>query len=275
MTERVVATEQGTFMETVRNLARERLERGELSLGVGIRLARTVEVAKAMKTAGFDWLFIDLEHGSLTLDTACQIAVGALDAGLAPIVRVPNGEYSMATRALDNGALGIVIPHVDSAVEAREVVDKLKYPPDGHRSVGGGMPQFDFRAVKIADLTQSLNAATLLVVMLETPRAIGNAKEIAAVPGIDVLLIGTNDLCAEMGIPGDFANERVIDAYDKTVAACRAHGKWAGMGGIYDEQLMPRYIERGVRFVLAGADLSFMLAAASRRTAFLRDLKHG
>jgi 2-keto-3-deoxy-L-rhamnonate aldolase RhmA len=275
MTERVVATEQGTFMETVRNLARERLERGELSLGVGIRLARTVEVAKAMKTAGFDWLFIDLEHGSLTLDTACQIAVGALDAGLAPIVRVPNGEYSMATRALDNGALGIVIPHVDSAVEAREVVEKLKYPPDGHRSVGGGMPQFDFRAVKIADLTQSLNAATLLVVMLETPRAIGNAKEIAAVPGIDVLLIGTNDLCAEMGIPGDFANERVIDAYDKTVAACRAHGKWAGMGGIYDEQLMPRYIERGVRFVLAGADLSFMLAAASRRTAFLRDLKHG
>jgi 2-keto-3-deoxy-L-rhamnonate aldolase RhmA len=275
MTERVVATEQGTFMETVRNLARERLERGELSLGVGIRLARTVEVAKAMKTAGFDWLFIDLEHGSLTLDTACQIAVGALDAGLAPIVRVPNGEYSMATRALDNGALGIVIPHVDSAVEAREVVDKLKYPPDGHRSVGGAMPQFDYRSIKIGELTKSLNAAILVVVMLETPRAIGNAKEIAAVPGIDVLLIGTNDLCAEMGIPGDFANERVIDAYDKTVAACRAHGKWAGMGGIYDEQLMPRYIERGVRFVLAGADLSFMLAAASRRTAFLRDLKHG
>ena len=132
-------------METVRNLARERLERGELSLGVGIRLARTVEVAKAMKTAGFDWLFIDLEHGSLTLDTACQIAVGALDAGLAPIVRVPNGEYSMATRALDNGALGIVIPHVDSAEEAREVVSKLKYPPEGHRSVAGGVPQFDYR----------------------------------------------------------------------------------------------------------------------------------
>ena len=93
-------------------------------------------------------------------------------------------------------------------------------------------------------------------------------------PGVDVLLIGTNDLCAEMGIPGDFANDRVVDAYDRTVAACRAHGKWAGMGGIYDEQLMPRYIERGVRFVLAGADLSFMLAAAGRRTAFLRDLKH-
>src|ERR1700719_3681349 len=179
----------------------------------------------------------------------------------------------MAPRALDNGALGIVIPHVDSAEEAREVVDKLKYPPEGHRSVAGGVPQFDFRSVKIADLTTSLNAATLVAVMLETPRAIGNAKEIAAVPGIDVLLIGTNDLCAEMGIPGDYGNARVVEAYDKTVAACRAHGKWAGMGGIYDERLMPRYIDRGVRFVLAGADLSFMMAAASQRTAFLRDLK--
>ena len=117
------------------------------------------------------------------------------------------------------------------------------------------------------------NAATLISVMLETPRAIGNAKEIAAVPGVDVLLIGTNDLCAEMGIPGDYANERVVDAYDKTVAACRAPGKWAGMGGVYDELLMPRYIEKGVRFVLAGADLSFMLAGAAQRTGFLRKLK--
>src|SRR5712691_13327213 len=105
---------------TVRNPARERLERGELSLGVGIRVVGTVDIAKAMKTAGFDWLFIDLEHGALTIDTACQIAVGALDAGVAPVVRVPYGEFAMATRALDNGALGIVIPPVDSADEARE-----------------------------------------------------------------------------------------------------------------------------------------------------------
>ena len=259
-------------METVRNLARERLERGELSLGVGIRLARTVEVAKAMKTAGFDWLFIDLEHGSLTLDTACQIAVGALDAGLAPIVRVPNGEYSMATRALDNGALGIVIPHVDSAEEAREVVSKLKYPPDGHRSVGGAMPQFDYRSIKIGELTKSLNAAILVVVMLETPRAIGNAKEIAAVPGVDVLLIGTNDLCAEMGIPGDFANDRVAEAYESMIAACQKHDKFPGMAGIYNEAIMPRYIEMGARFVLGGQDGGFLMAGAAQRTGFLRTL---
>src|ERR1700732_4508362 len=219
-------------MSAVRNVAREKLEQGQLALGVGIRMTRSVEIAKAMAVAGFDWLFLDMEHGVMSREACAQISTAALDAGIAPIARVPNGEYSMATRALDNGALGIVIPHVDSAEEAREVVDKLKYPPDGHRSVGGAMPQFDYRSIKIDELTKSLNAAILVVIMLETPRAIGNAKEIAAVPGVDVLLIGTNDLCAEMGIPGDFANDRVVDAYARTVAACRAHGKWAGMGGI-------------------------------------------
>ena len=88
-------------MDNVRNPARERLERGELSLGVGVRIAKTVEIAKAMKTAGFDWLFIDLEHGALSIDTAAQIAVAALDAGIAPIARVPNGEFSMATRSFN------------------------------------------------------------------------------------------------------------------------------------------------------------------------------
>ena len=93
-------------MPSIRNVAREKLEAGELSLGTGVRLTRSVEIAIAMKTAGFDWLFLDLEHGTMSIDAAAQIAVAALDAGIAPLVRVPNGEYSIATRVLDNGALG-------------------------------------------------------------------------------------------------------------------------------------------------------------------------
>ena len=116
-------------MKEITNPARDKLVNDELSLGVGIRQARTGDVAKIMKTADMDWLFIDLEHGPMSLDSATQIAVAALDAGIAPIVRVPKGEYSMATRALDGGAMGIVMPHVDDAGEAREVVARLKYPP--------------------------------------------------------------------------------------------------------------------------------------------------
>jgi 4-hydroxy-2-oxoheptanedioate aldolase len=212
-----------------------------------------------MAVAGFDWLFLDMEHGVMSLEACAQISTAALDAGIAPIARVPNGEYAIATRALDNGALGIVMPHVDTAEEAREVVSKLKYPPVGHRSMGGIGPHYALRSVSTGEAAKALNAVNLTVVMLETPTAIANAEAIAAVPGVDVLLIGSNDLCAEMGIPGDFGNERVAEAYRTMIAACRNNGKFPGMAGIYNEAIMPRYIEMGARFILSGQDAAFLM----------------
>jgi 4-hydroxy-2-oxoheptanedioate aldolase len=254
----------------VRNVAREKLEAGQLSLGVGIRLSRSVEIAKAMAVSGFDWLFLDMEHGVMSLESCAQIATAALDAGIAPIARVPNGEYAIATRALDNGALGIVMPHVDTAAEAKEVVDRLKYPPIGHRSMGGIGPHYGLRTASTGEAAQALNAANLTIVMVETPTAIKNAEAIAAVPGIDALLIGTNDLCAELGIHGQFASEPVVEAYKTVVAACKRHGKYAGMGGVYTEDLLARYIGMGMRLILAGQDSQFILAAAQSRAALMR-----
>ncbi|MEA2907540.1 MAG: hypothetical protein QOI12_4927 [Alphaproteobacteria bacterium] len=256
-------------MPPARNIARERLERGELSLGVGVKVVRGVEIGKAMKSAGYDWLFIDLEHGALSIETAAQIALAALDAGIAPIVRIANGEFSIATRLMDNGALGIVVPHVETADEARLVVEKLRYPPLGRRAIYSSVPQYQFKTMNAADMA-ALNAANLIVVMLESRTGIDNAGAIAAVPGIDVLLIGTNDLCVDLGITGELGHAQVDDAYARMIAACRAHGKWAGMGGIYDEQLMQRYIGMGARFILGGGDLGFLLGGAARRAEFLR-----
>ena len=257
---------------TLRNVARERLEEGRLALGVGIRMTRSVEIAKAMAAAGFDWLFLDMELGVMSLEACAQIAVAALDAGIAPFARVPNGQYAIATRALDNGVLGIVVPHVDTAAEAREIVDRLKYPPMGHRSMGGWGPHFS-GPVKAGEGAAALNAATLIVVMLETPMAIANAGAIAAVPGVDVLMIGTNDLCAEMGIPGEFGHDRVAKSYENMIFACRQHKKWPGMAGIYDEPIMARYIAMGAQFMLAGSDASFVTIAGARRTGFLRNVE--
>ncbi|MGH7152814.1 MAG: HpcH/HpaI aldolase family protein [Acetobacteraceae bacterium] len=257
-------------MTKLRNPAREKLEAGELSIGFSVRLLRTVEVASMAKAAGYDWLFLDCEHGTLSLDAAAQIAVAALEAGIAPIVRVPNGEYAMATRMLDNGALGIVVPHVDSADEAREVVQRLKYPPVGHRSLGGIGPHYGLRSLKTGDAASALNAANLTVVMLETPKAIANVDAIAAVPGVDALLIGSNDLCAEMGIPGEFSNDRLADAYRRMIEACKAHKKHPGMAGIYNEDIMSRYIGMGVRLVLGGGDAALLMGAASGRSTSLR-----
>ena len=258
-------------MKPIRNLARTKLEAGELSLGIGLRVSRTVDIAKAMKTAGFHWLFIDLEHSPISIDTATQISVAALDAGISPIVRVPWMEHWIATRVLDGGALGSVMPHVDTAEQAREVVDKLKYPPLGRRSVAGQSAMFDFERVDIGESMTAVNASTLITVMIETPLAVSNADEIAAVEGVDTLLIGTGDLTAEMGIPGQAGDQRVVAAYQSVIAACEKHGKWAGMGGAYAEPELRRYIGMGVRMVLAGNDLGLMLQAGSQTTELIKN----
>jgi 2-keto-3-deoxy-L-rhamnonate aldolase RhmA len=260
-------------MVQVVNPARERLAKGEISIGMGVRISRTVDIAQAMRSCGYDWLFIDLEHSPIDLETACQMSVAALGAGIAPIVRVPNKQYWMATRILDGGALGIVMPHVDSAAEAAEVVDHLKYPPVGHRSVAGGPPQLAYKSVPTGEATTAINAGTLISVMLETPQAIAAADAIAAVPGVDVLLVGTNDLTMELGIPGQLGHAKVVAAYETVIAACRKHGKWAGLGGVYTEDLMAKYIAMGTRFVLAGADLGMLMGAATQREKFLRNCK--
>lgn len=257
-------------MQRVVNVARERLAQGGLAIGMGVRAMRGIEVARVMKTAGYDFLFIDLEHGAMSVETASMISVAALDAGICPLVRVPHDELPLAARCLDGGALGIVRPHVDSAEEARAMVDAFRFPPVGHRSIGGAYPQFGFGPAPVDEVVSQLNEQTLLVAMIETPRAVEQAEAIAAVPGIDVLLMGTNDLCLEWGIPGQLESERIVSAIDTVVAACRKHGKWPGLGGVYGRELMKRYIGRGMRFVLAGNDISVLLSAAQEQSAFAR-----
>ena len=259
-------------MPEIVNQARRRMDAGEIAIGVGLRQARTVDIGPIMKTCGYDWLFIDMEHNTMTLDGAAQICVAAQAAGIAPLVRVHALALHDATRALDGGALGVVVPHVDTPERAAEVADLCKYPPVGHRSITGALPQLGFESLSIAETTEAVNAATLVVVMLETPTAIANADAIAATPGVDALLVGTNDLTIELGIPGDVGHARVAAAYKKVIAACAKHGKAAGLGGVYRPDLLERYVGMGFRLVLAGSDLPFMAAAAGERAAFVRGL---
>jgi 2-keto-3-deoxy-L-rhamnonate aldolase RhmA len=224
-----------------------------------------------MKTAGYDWLFIDLEHGPMSIEFATTLAVAALDTGISPIVRVPFMQHSMATRVLDNGALGVVMPHVDTPEQAREIVDHLKYPPIGHRSLAGAQAIFDFQRIPIGEMIEAANATLLVIALVETPTAVTNAEAIAAVPGIDALLIGTNDLAAEMGIPGEFGHERIAAAYETVIAACRKSGKWSGMGGVYNQPLLGKYVGMGIQMVLAGNDVGFLMAAGQARAVEMRD----
>jgi 2-keto-3-deoxy-L-rhamnonate aldolase RhmA len=257
-------------LSTVPNHALRNLRAGKLAIGLGLRQARTVDIAQIAKTSGFDWLFIDCEHNSMDTDVAAQIAAASLAVGITPIVRVAGKEHWMASRMLDNGAQGIVVPHVDSELEAKRVADHCRFPPVGHRSMGGGLQQVGFASMPVGETARIVNEETLIVVMLESPRGIENCEAIAATPGIDALLIGTNDLCFEMGIPGQFNDPRVAEAYKKVIAACRKHGKFPGMGGMYTPELLERHINMGVQLILSGSDFSLLMQAATARAKLVR-----
>jgi 2-keto-3-deoxy-L-rhamnonate aldolase RhmA len=254
----------------IRNVAKERLEAGELAIGVGLRMARTVEIAKAMRAAGFDFLFIDMEHNSMSIDIAAQISVAAQDAGITPVVRVPGFEHHLATRVLDGGGQGIVVPHVDTDEAARRMARNCRYPPLGRRSITGALPQLDFQALPVGEAMAALDRATLLILMLESPEAIENVERIAAVPGVDALLIGASDLSIEMGIPGQFEHPRLVAAFERVIAACRASGIHPGIGGVYEPPLLERYVGMGFRLIMAGNDLALLMAAGRQRAAAVR-----
>jgi 2-keto-3-deoxy-L-rhamnonate aldolase RhmA len=256
--------------------ALEKIRAGnDLALGLGVHHLRGSAVPLLAKATGYDWLFIDAEHGAISTPEISQICMAALPQGVVPIVRICCNSLDEGTRALDNGALGIVVPHVDTPEQARRLVDAFRFAPMGHRSTGGSNACFGYRAPAAAEAQKTLNAEILVIPMIETPQAVENADAIAAIDGIDVLLIGTNDLTLEMGIPGQIGHERIRAAYATVAAACRKHGKVLGMGGVYDEELAPRYIGMGARMILAANDHALLLNAATRRTQFLRALPAG
>jgi 2-keto-3-deoxy-L-rhamnonate aldolase RhmA len=206
--------------DLLRNNVKEKLARDEVVASMTVRLVRGIEIARIAKTAGFDSLYVDVEHSSFSLDTTGQICIAALAIGIAPFVRVPSTRPEHVSRALDAGALGVIAPHIRSAAQAREVVAAAKFPPLGERSAAGALPHLHYRSFPAAEANAAMNAATMVIVQFETADALEEADAIAAVEGVDLVLIGTNDLLADMGLPGEYEHERVRAAYACTSAAC-------------------------------------------------------
>src|SRR4029077_10995399 len=169
--------------EMLHNVVKDKLARNEGVASITIRLVRGVEIARMAKTAGFDMIYIDLEHSTLTLESTGQICQAAISAGVTPMVRVPANTPEYIQRALDAGALGIIAPGVRSAEEARAVVAAAKYAPLGERGAGGALPPLEFRSFPAAEANAALNDATMVIVQCESAEAVEKADEIASVEG--------------------------------------------------------------------------------------------
>lgn len=253
------------------NAMKARMASGDLTVGMIVRLTRAVEIAAIGKSAGFDCLFIDLEHNSFSLDTVSQISLTATALGLTPLVRVPSLEPGEIGRALEAGAQGIIVPHIETADQARAAVDAALFPPMGNRSFVATSVHTLFQPGKAAEMMPRLNAETLVMGVIESVRALENVDEIAAVPGLDVLLVGTNDLSNSMGLFGQLDHPRVIEAYETVAAACKAHGKHLGVGGLVSRPDLARTLiaRLGATYATAGSDAAFLLNGSTAAcTAF-------
>jgi 2-keto-3-deoxy-L-rhamnonate aldolase RhmA len=253
------------------NLAKQKLQAGELVLCMGVNQMRTPNIAMIAAACGFDAIYIDLEHNPTSLETAAAISLAALGIGVTPIARVTSHDPHDAARVLDCGAQGVMVPHVNSAAEARAIVAACRFAPIGHRSAAGSVPSVGYAALKQGEINQLLNEQTLLIAMLETPAAIEQVDAIAAVAGIDMLHIGSTDLSTEMGIPGDYRHERMRAAYEATAKAAGTHGKTFGVGGVREDlEFQSWLLKLGMRYLTGGSDVGYILSAGRRDVRQLR-----
>ncbi len=263
-------------MNAIENKTKKKLQAGELALCMAVNQMRTADVAQIAAVCGFDALFVDLEHGPTSLESASLICVSALGVGITPIVRIASQHANDMARILDSGAQGLMVPRIENAAEAEAMVRYCRFPPIGHRSTASTGPGVGYRKLPFADINRTLNEQTLLIAMLETPGAIERADEIAAVPGIDMVHIGAVDVTSELGVPGDLRDPRMMAGFKKVSEACRKHGKAMGVGGARgDEKLQKDLIALGVRYLTIGSDVGFLMAAATKDVTALRALGVG
>jgi 2-keto-3-deoxy-L-rhamnonate aldolase RhmA len=251
-----------------------RLRAGRPTLMLGVRGARTADIVRVAQSTGHHAILVDLEHSTMSQDVAASLCAAAADLGLMPFVRTPERDYGSIGRLLDGGALGIVAPRIETPEEAMTIVRACRFPPRGQRSQLGSVPALGMRPTPSAVLNPTLDAATVVQILVETPLGIDNAEAIAAIDGVDMLSLGANDLTAELGIAGQYDHPLVREAVATVAKACANHGKLFMLGGISDPDLYSSLAQLGVcPLVVTGMDTDLMYGAVqSRADAILQSL---
>jgi 2-keto-3-deoxy-L-rhamnonate aldolase RhmA len=237
-----------------------------LVAALGIRTSRSADIVRIARSSGHHAIWVDLEHSTMPIDTAALICSAALDLGLAPFARIPEREYGVIGRLLDGGVLGIIAPRVETVEEAQDIVAACRFPPFGHRSAIATLPHLDFAKMPTEEFNLALNEATVVKILVESPRGIENIESIAALEGVDMVGIGTNDLTAEMGVAGEFRHPDVRKAHEHAIASCRRARKPLAIGGIPDMAYAVELIRCGAApFMFTGIDTDLLLSAARDR----------
>ncbi|MCX6620369.1 MAG: aldolase/citrate lyase family protein [Acidobacteria bacterium] len=238
------------------NPVKKTLQEGGVVIGATVQ-ASNLDTMSILANAGFDFLWIEGEHSPITLETTHNMILATQGRRAVPFTRVPVNELWTAKRMLDIGSLGVIFPFTDTPALARQAVDACKYPPAGRRGFGPGMASMRWPAQ--GGYPKWANDNVMVIVIIERPAAVEQVEEIAAVPGIDVLFIGLNDLSYGYGVPGQLQAPVMKAAVARVMAAGRKHGiPVGGPGGGAD---IKRMISEGYRFIQGPSDLSLLQSA--------------
>ena len=244
---------------------RNRLQQGELLLSTLISLP-SAEIVELLSKLGFDWLFVDGEHGPF--DTLqMQKMLQAASPSCPCIIRVPNYESVSIKKALDIGAAGIIVPQIKTAEETKAAVQAAKYPPQGIRGVG--LARAHEYGISFTDYLDAANEQTCVIIQAETKEAIDNIEAITAIDGVDAILIGPYDLSANLGYTGQIEHPEVTSAIKKVALACKNQNVKLGYFGVNAEAVAP-YIDTGFTLITVGVDSLFLLNGAQQTLTQLR-----
>ncbi|KAL5356275.1 Pyruvate/Phosphoenolpyruvate kinase-like domain-containing protein [Aspergillus floccosus] len=246
---------------TISNPFRTRVLNGQVTPLMSIKFFTGNEIPMMCKMAGVHAVFIDMEHSALDMRTVSQLILACNYAGVSPVVRSPSKSHWHISRILDAGASAVVIPHVETVQEVKDIVKHAKFAPLGTRGCTNNQAAFNFQHVPTLVQNEVLNSQTMLIPMIETPAAVDLAEEIFAVEGVDGVLVGSNDLCTDLGIPGKYDSPLYQDAVAKIIKAGKKAGKPIGIGGIGGRlDILEKWFSMGATWSLSGQDGSILQA---------------
>ena len=245
------------------NPVKQKLAAGGSAFGSMIFEFFTPGMPRLLANAGAEYAMYCMEHTGASYETLKPQFALCRALGVVPLVRVPGTEYDFIARALDCGALGVMVPLVDTAQQAEFIVSCTRYPPaGGRRGAAFGFAHDNYEGGDVVEKMRMIHQRTLVIAMIETRSGLDNVEAIAAVPGVDVLWLGHFDLSNFLGIPGQFSSPVFQDAIRRIAAAAKKHGKAAGYMAA-SAALGKEYLGHGFRMIATGTDQG-MLQEATR-----------
>jgi len=252
-----------------KNRVKKAMEDGKTVIGTMIVETRTPEIPRMMAAAGFDFVFIDTEHATYDLDTVKDMIRAGKASGLTCLVRVPDAEYHLIARTLDAGAQGVMVPRVEDRETVERIVRAAKYPPWGERGYGPRPIITDYQQLSMKERIAELNEDTVIVIQVERKKAIEDIDDLLSIKGVDVALIGPNDLSISLGVPGDINSEPMIDAIQKVVDACEKRHIASGIH-VPDMETLLFWKRRGMRMLTYSTEANMLLSSATQAVNEIR-----